>query len=52
MSGKATCKNCKKPIKKLNRGVSGVQWTHDVLMTDNQIGCISTTVAEPKEARK
>jgi hypothetical protein len=44
---RATCKHCKKPIKLLWTGI----WTHDVVMTDNQVACISTTRAEPKKVR-
>lgn len=44
---RATCKHCKKPIKLLWTGI----WTHDALRTDNQVACISTTRAEPKEVR-
>lgn len=45
ISKRATCKNCKQPIKLLWTGM----WTHESVRTDNQIGCISTTVAEPKK---
>lgn len=40
------CKNCGAPIKP-TRWSFGPKWTHVAAMTDNQIACISTTIAEP-----